>query len=82
METEKDILTLYNNNNEQIDFFLLHTLTVDRDEYLLLEEAESPEKTAIILKRDKDTLSGIQDEDEYRIIRDLFKEKFEETELE
>ncbi len=79
---DKEIITLLDDGDKKVDFFILETIRVDHDEYLLLEETENSTKDAIILKKKDDVLCGIQDADEYRMVRDLFEDKFEEEEFE
>lgn len=79
---EEEIITLYDENDEPAGFRVLQTLALDNNEYILVQEIENPHASALILKRDGENLSGIQEHEEYSIVKELFSEKYENQETE
>lgn len=79
---KREIVTLFDEDNEPAGFQVILTLLLDNHEYLLVQELENPHADALILKRDGDTLAGIQEHEEYVIVKELFLEKFNELDTE
>lgn len=79
---EKEIITLYGEDNEPVGFHVLHSLIMDNHEYLLVQEVENSHSDALILKREGNALTGIQEHEEYIIIKDLFIGKYDELDTE
>lgn len=92
MEKEKDfdydIITLYDEDNNEIEYAVIDGVSYKDKMYLALVEAEhlnDEECEFLILRSDKDgeedVLSSIDNEDEFNKVMELFDEKLEDYTL-
>ena len=92
MENEKDfdydILTLYDEEDNAIEYAVIDGVSYNEKMYLALVEAEhlnDEECEFLILRQDndgeEDVLSSIEDEDEFNKVMELFDEKLEDYSL-
>lgn len=75
-------LTLVNEEGREEKFILIDIIELAEDRYAILLPAD--EKEALILKmQDKNTFIGIEDEEEYEVVKKLYnKRKIEEEDIE
>ncbi len=83
MEEESGILTLTDENGQDVDFEYLDCLEYEGSEYLVLMPADEPETEIVILRvepvdEENENYLAVEDEAVLNAVYDLFKEKYKD----
>jgi len=84
MEPEESILTLTDENGQDMDFEYLDCLTYEGKEYLILMPADEPSTEIVILEvepvdEDNENYLAVEDEETLDAVYEVFKEKFKDV---
>lgn len=82
MENESALLTLTDDEGNEIEFELLDVIEYDNDEYIVLIENDEDADEVVILKinaldEETEEYVSIEDEDLLQTIFDMFKKKYD-----
>lgn len=83
MEEESGILTLTDENGQDVDFEYLDCLEYQGTEYLVLMPADEPETEIVILQvepvdEENENYLAVEDESVLNAVYELFKEKYKD----
>ena len=83
-EEETSILSLTDENGEEVEFEYLDCIEFQGKEYLVLIPCESEEAEIVILEvepvdEETENYLSVQDEDVLNAVYEIFKEKFQDT---
>lgn len=83
LEEESGILTLTDENGQDVDFEYLDCLEYEGSEYLVLMPADEPETEIVILRvepvdEENENYLAVEDEAVLNAVYDLFKEKYKD----
>lgn len=83
MEEESSILTLTDENGQDVDFEYLDCLTYQEVEYLVLMPVDDPETQIVILQvepvdEENENYLAVEDEKVLNAVYDIFKEKYKD----
>lgn len=83
MEEESGILTLTDENGQDVDFEYLDCLEYQGAEYLVLMPADEPETEIVILQvepvdEENENYLAVEDESVLNAVYELFKEKYKD----
>ena len=82
MENESALITLTDDEGNEIEFELLDVIEYDNDEYIVLIENDEDADEVVILKinaldEETEEYVSIEDEDLLQTLFDMFKKKYE-----
>ena len=82
-EEESPVLTLTDENGEDVDFEYLDCLTYNKKEYLILMPADSPETNVVILEiepvdAENENYLAVTDQGILDAVYGMFKEKYKD----
>ena len=83
-EELSNIITLNDENGEEVQFEFLDLIEYDGEEYVVLLPVDGDSEVVILkidsadLDSDEETYSGVEDDETLQAVFDIFKEKFKD----
>lgn len=80
MEEQEGVMTLINENGEEVEYEFIDSITYENAEYVVLLPVEEGDCEAVILAVETDgemeNYVAVDDEDILSVVYDIFKERF------